>query len=373
MFEFTIISKDKNTKARTAEISTPHGKIKTPCFMPVATYATVKTLSSEDIKEMGFQMLIANAYHLYLKPGTEVIKNSGSLHKFMNWNRAIVTDSGGFQVFSLEDTKINENGVTFKSVIDGSQRFISPESSMEIQEKIGADIIMAFDYCPKNWANHEEVKESVIKTTQWAKRCRNSYKNSEQQWLWGIIQGGIYNELRKKSLEELEYIGFSGYGIGGLSIGEPWEKTTETIEFLSPIIPEQKPKYFMGLGMPEQILEMVSLGIDIFDCGMPTRIARTGTTFSWKGKFNIKNALYKNDLSPLDKDCDCFVCKNYNRSYIRHLFNAKEILGMRLNSYHNLYFLCRFMEDIQKNIEKGTFAEFKNGFIKNYKKIQRGI
>ncbi len=364
MFEFKIISKDKHKKARTGEILTSHGIIKTPCFMPVATYATVKTLSSEDIKEIGYQMLIANAYHLYLKPGTEIIKKFGSLHKFMNWNGAIVTDSGGFQMFSLEGVKIEEDGVIFKSMIDGSKHFFSPEISMEIQEKIGADIVMAFDYCPKDWTNYGEVKESVHKTTRWAKRCKDSHKN-ENQSLWGIVQGGIYPELRKESFEELESIGFSGYGLGGLSIGEPWEKTIETIDFLSSIIPELKSKYFMGLGMPEQIVEMVSLGIDVFDCGMPTRIARTGTTLSWKGKFNIKNSVYKNDFSSLDENCDCFVCKNYTKAYIRHLFHAREILGMRLNSYHNLYFLCRFMEKIQKNIEAGTFLEFKNKFCRN--------
>lgn len=368
MPEFKIISNDKNTKARIGEILTSHGKIKTPCFMPVATYGTVKTLSSEDIKEIGYQMLIANAYHLYLKPGFETIKKSGSLHKFMNWNGAIVTDSGGFQVFSLEDVKIKENGVSFKSQSDGSQHFFSPEFSMEIQEKIGADIIMAFDYCPKDWSDYEEVKESVYKTTQWAQKCKNSHKRQDQS-LWGIIQGGIYPELRKKSLEELEAIDFKGYGIGGLSIGEPWEKTMEIINFLIPIVPEFKSKYFMGLGMPEQIIEMVNLGIDVFDCGMPTHIARTGVTLSWNGKFHIKNAVYKNDFSPLDGHCDCFVCKNYSKAYIRHLFNAKEFLGMRLNSYHNLYFLCRFMESIRKNIEAGTFNEFKNEFLKNYKKI----
>ncbi|MCL5408877.1 MAG: tRNA guanosine(34) transglycosylase Tgt [Candidatus Omnitrophica bacterium] len=365
---FKIISKCQNTKARAGEILTPHGKIKTPCFMPVATYATVKTLSSEDIKEMGYQMLIANAYHLYLKPGTETIKKTGSLHRFMNWNGAIVTDSGGFQIFSLEGVKIQENGVIFKSMVDGSQHFFSPESSMEIQEKIGADIIMAFDYCPKNWNDYEEVQESVHKTTQWAKKCKDFHKQPEQV-LWGIIQGGSYPELRKKSLEELESIGFAGYGIGGLSIGEPWEETVKTVDFLSSVIPGSKTKYFMGLGMPEQIIEMVNRGIDVFDCGMPTRIARTGTTLSWKGKFNVKNALYKNDFSPLDEDCSCFVCRNYSKAYLRHLFNAREFLGMRLNSYHNLYFLCRFMEKIQKNIEDGTFVEFKNTFLENYKKF----
>ena len=365
MFRFNVLHKDKETKARVGELITPHGKVTTPCFMPVATYGTVKTLSSEDLQNIGINMLIANAYHLYLKPGIDIINKSGGLHAFMNWRKPLVTDSGGFQIFSLEDVRVEDNGVVFKSRLDGSTHFITPEKSMEIQEKIGSDIIMAFDYCPKQWDDYNEVKKSVEVTINWAERCLLSHKNPEQ-WLFGIIQGGVYKELRGDCIEKMSKFNFPGYGLGGLSIGEPFERTVEIVEYMSEFLDEGKIRYFMGLGMPLQILEMVEKGVDLLDCAMPTHIARNGSSLTWNGKINIKAGKYKQDDSPLDSECDCFVCKNYSRAYLRHLFNAKEILGLRLNSYHNIYFLQRFMERIGKSLKEGKFINFRDSFKKRY-------
>jgi len=365
---FKIIKQDERTKARVGEIKTHYGVVKTPCFMPVATLGSVKTLSSEDLLEIGVEMLISNAYHLYLKPGIEIIEKAGSIHNFINWKKPIVTDSGGFQIFSLENVKVEDEGVYFRSKLDGSLHFITPEKSIEIQNRIGADIIMAFDYCPKDWDNYEEVKTSVEITVRWTERCLsffNTIENNTQQ-LFGIIQGGIYPQLRSKCLEKMLPMDFSGFALGGLSIGEPFEKTIETVEFTVQNLPLNKVRYFMGLGMPLQILDMVSLGIDLFDCGMPTHIARTGSTLTSKGKINIKAGRYKDDFSPLDEECDCSVCRNYTRAYIRHLLNTKEILGLRLNSYHNIYFMMRFMEGIRQSIKEGNFEKFRKNFEKKY-------
>ncbi|MFN4227692.1 MAG: tRNA guanosine(34) transglycosylase Tgt [Candidatus Ratteibacteria bacterium] len=365
--EFKVLKKDSQTKARIGEILTLHGKVKTPCFMPVATLANVKTLTSEDLIEIGVEMLITNAYHLYLKPGVEIIEKIGGIHKFMNWGKPIVTDSGGFQIFSLEEVKINENGAIFKSKLDGSTHFITPEKSIEIQEKIGANIIMCFDYCPKNWNDYEEVKKSVELTINWAKRCKEFHKKENQE-LFGIVQGGIYKELRRRCIEELEKINFNGYGIGGLSIGEPYQETLKITEYILKNLPENRVRYFMGIGMPLQILELVEMGIDMFDCGMITHIARTGSTLTWKGKINIKAGKYKDDFSPLDPNCDCFVCKNYTKSYIRHLVNTREITGLRLNSYHNVYFMIKFMDKIREKINKGEFKKFKKEIENDWKR-----
>ena len=366
--DFKIIKKDEETKARAGEIKTHYGVVETPCFMPVATLGTVKTLSSEDLLEIGVEMLISNAYHLYLKPGIEIIEKAGGIHNFINWKKPIVTDSGGFQIFSLEDVKVEDDGVYFRSKLDGSLHFINPEKSIKIQNRIGADIIMALDYCPRDWNNYEEVQKSVEITVRWAERCLsffNSTDNKKQQ-LFGIIQGGVYPQLRSKCLEKMLSMDFSGFALGGLSIGEPFEKTIEIVKFTAQNLPSEKVRYFMGLGMPLQILEMVSLGIDLFDCGMPTHIARTGSTLTSKGKINIKAGRYKDDFSPLDDECNCFVCKNYSRAYIRHLLNTNEILGLRLNSYHNVYFMMRLMEGIRQAIKEGNFEKFRKNFEKKY-------
>ena len=366
--DFKIIKQDEETKARAGEIKTHYGVVETPCFMPVATLGTVKTLSSEDLLEIGVEMLISNAYHLYLKPGIEIIEKAGGIHNFINWKKPIITDSGGFQIFSLEDVKVQDEGVYFRSKLDGSLHFINPEKSIEIQNRIGADIIMALDYCPKDWDNYEEVKKSVETTVRWAERCLSSFNTIEnrKQQLFGIIQGGVYPELRTLCLEKMLPMDFSGFALGGLSIGEPFEKTIETVKLTAQNLPSEKVRYFMGLGMPLQILEMVSLGIDLFDCGMPTHIARTGSTLTSKGKINIKAGRYKDDFSPLDDECNCFVCKNYSRAYIRHLLNTNEILGLRLNSYHNVYFMMRLMEGIRQAIKEGNFEKFRKNFEKKY-------
>lgn len=366
MFEFKVIKKDRETKAQLGELSVKHGKIKTPNFMPVATLGDVKTLISEDLNEIGVDILISNAYHLYLKPGIEIVKEAGGIHKFMNWNKPVVTDSGGFQIFSLENVKISEDGVVFKSKLDGSTHFITPEKSIQIQNDIGADIIMAFDYCPKEWNNYREIEKSVDITIKWAERC-NTFHKKENQTLFGIIQGGTNKKLRKICIEKLEKINFNGYGIGGLSIGEPEEKTFEIADFISETLGNTKLKYFMGIGMPLQLLNLVEMGYDLFDCGMITHIARTGSSITSRGKINIKAGKYKSDFSPLDPECDCFVCRNYTRAYIRHLINSKEITGLRLNSYHNVYFIINLMRNIRENIKNGNFKNFKKEFEEKYK------
>lgn len=365
MFEFTVLNEDRKTKARRGELKISTKRIETPSFMPVATLADVKTLTSEDLNEIGVDILISNAYHLYLKPGVEIIKKAGGIHKFMNWEKAIITDSGGFQIFSLENVKISENGVLFRSKIDGSSHFITPERAIEIQNKIGGDIIMCFDYCPRRWDDYAEIKKSVEFTVRWAKRCKEFHRK-ENQILFGIVQGGVYKRLREECIDKLKSIGFKGYGIGGLSIGEPEEKTFEIADFISDRIKGNILRYFMGMGMPLQILNLVEMGYDLFDCGMITHIARTGSTITHRGKINIKAGKYKEDFSPLDPECDCFVCKNYTRAYIRHLINSKEITGLRLNSYHNVYFIIKLMEKIRRSLKENKFAEFKREFEKKY-------
>jgi len=316
---------------------------------------------------MGLSAVILNAYHLYIKPGLQVIEGLGDIHRFMNWNGLALTDSGGFQMFSLPGSLSDDNGIMLKVPASGLQQYFTPEKMMDIETRIGADVIMCLDYCPKIWDNLTELKIAVDKTISWAKRCMRAHSTPNQQ-LWGIIQGGVDLSLRAQCIEGLEKISFPGYGIGGLSIGEPWEKSLEIIDFVSKKIPENKVRYLMGLGMPDQIVEACEYGIDLFDCAMPTRIARNGTTLSWNGKFNIKAAAWKYSDEPLDAECDCYVCNTYSRSYIRHLFNAKELLGMRLNSYHNLYFMSMLMKKIRNNIRQGTFQEFKKNFLSKYKR-----
>lgn len=365
MFSFKI--EKTYGDARVCTFVSPHGTIETPCFMPVATSASVKLLTSEEVFSMGFKAIILNAYHLCVKPGTEIITKSGGIHNFMKWEGFALTDSGGFQIFSLPDSREDENGITLRVPESGAEHYFTPEKMIEIEEKIGADVIMCLDYCPKIWDNLEELKTSVHRTIVWAKRCL-AVHSTEYQQLWGIIQGGTDISLRLMCIENLEKMNFTGYGIGGLSIGEPWEKTLETVDFVSKNIPENKVRYLMGLGMPEQIVEACELGIDFFDCAMPTRIARNGTTLSWNGKFNIKAAAYKDENGPLDSECNCYVCRTYSRAYLRHLFNAHEMLGMRLNSYHNLYFMSELMSKIRTSIRQKNFQEFKKTFFSKYQR-----
>ncbi|MCM8825095.1 MAG: tRNA guanosine(34) transglycosylase Tgt [Candidatus Omnitrophica bacterium] len=363
MFSFEI--KKSNGSARTGVFISPHGRVETPCFMPVATAASIRLLTSQEAMEMGFDAIILNAYHLFVRPGIDVIAGAGGIHNFMRWSRTVITDSGGFQIFSLPDSHVYEDGIVLKSPESGDTLYFTPEKIINIENKIGADVIMCLDYCPKIWDNLNEIRLSVERTVSWATRCKKAHSRQDQQ-LWGIIQGGIDLNLRKQCFEELEGLHFQGYGIGGLSIGEPWETTLQVVSLLKSI-EKNKIMYLMGVGMPDQIVEAVEYGIDFFDCAMPTRIARNGTTISWSGKFNVKAAFCKNDQGPLDPDCDCFVCRTYTRAYIRHLFNAKEMLGMRLNSYHNLYFMAKLMSKIRENINSGNLMKFKKSFLEKYK------
>ncbi|MBZ4682873.1 MAG: tRNA guanosine(34) transglycosylase Tgt [Fusobacteriales bacterium] len=359
----------KNGKARAGEISTPHGNIKTPVFMPVGTQATVKTMTPEELEKIGAEIILGNTYHLYLRPSDELVAKFGGLHKFMNWNKPILTDSGGFQVFSLGSLrKITEEGVNFRSHIDGSKHFISPEKSISIQNNLGSDIMMAFDECPPGLADREYMKDSLERTTRWAKRCIEANKNSDKQGLFAIVQGGIYEDLRDQSLNELIEMDehFSGYAIGGLAVGEPREDMYRILDYITPKLPEEKPRYLMGVGEPLDMLEAVANGVDMMDCVQPSRIGRHGTVFTKYGRLVIKNASYSEDTRPLDEDCDCYVCKNYTRGYIRHLFKTGEILGQRLATYHNLYFLIKMMNNARDAILNDNFYEFKKEFENNY-------
>lgn len=358
-------------KARAGRIKTPHGEIETPVFMPVGTQATVKTMSKEELLDIGSQIILGNTYHLYLRPTDKLIANLGGLHKFMSWNKPILTDSGGFQVFSLGALrKIKEEGVYFSSHIDGSKHFISPEKSIEIQNNLGSDIVMLFDECPPGLSSREYIVPSIERTTRWAKRCVEAHKRPDEQGLFAIVQGGIYEDLREKSFNELKEMDehFSGYALGGLAVGEPREDMYRILENVTYKLPENKPRYLMGVGEPVDMLNAVESGIDMMDCVQPTRLARHGTVFTNDGRLVIKSERYKEDLKPLDEECDCYVCKNYSRAYIRHLMKVQEVLGLRLTSYHNLYFLIKLMKNSRLAIKEGRFKEFKEKFIARYEK-----
>lgn len=364
---YELIKKDSRTKARRGRVNTPHGPIETPVFMPVGTAGTVKAMKPEEVRDMGAQIILGNTYHLYLRPGHEVVKAAGGLHKFMNWERAILTDSGGFQVFSLGAMrKISEEGVEFRSHIDGSKHMLSPEKSMEIQNALGSDIMMAFDECAPYPADRNYVKNSLERTTRWLKRCKEYHKNTEQQSLFGIMQGGMYKDLRKQSAEEIVELDLPGYAIGGLSVGEPKEIMYEVMDDCVDYLPADKPRYLMGVGSPDCLFEGVERGIDMFDCVLPTRIARHGMAMTSQGRVNIKNAKYERDFTPLDPNCDCYTCRNYSKAYLRHLFKSDEILSSMLMTTHNLHFLVNTMAGIRKAIEEDRFLEYKKEFYDSY-------
>ena len=365
---FEIKKVDSKTGARLGVMHLPHGDVETPVFMPVGTQATVKAMTPEELKEIvGSHIILSNTYHLYLRPGHDLVKEAGGLHKFMNWDRNILTDSGGFQVFSLGDLrKITEEGVEFRSHIDGSKHFISPEKSMEIQNYLGSDIMMAFDECAPYGADYNYVKNSMERTTRWAKRCKDYHKQTDTQALFGIVQGGFYKDLRAISAEELKKLDFPGYAIGGISVGEPKNEFLDILRYTAPLLPEDKPRYLMGVGTPDYLIEAVFAGVDMCDCVLPTRMARNGSAMTNFGKVNINNACHIHDFEPLDKKCDCYTCKNYTRSYIHHLFKAQEILGARLLSIHNLRFLVKLMEDVRESIKNESLAKFRDEFYKNY-------
>lgn len=355
-------AKLKGTLARAGTLITPHSVIKTPVFMPVGTQGTVKGLSSDDLVRLGAEIVLANTYHLYLRPGHDLIREAGGLHAFMNWGKSILTDSGGFQVASLAGLrKVTEDGVRFTSHIDGSTHFFKPETAVAIQEALGADIIMAFDECVRFPASYDYVKAANTRTIKWAQRCKEA-KSRDDQALFGIIQGGVFPDIREESARALVEIGFPGYAIGGLSVGEPKDKILPALESAIVHLPEDKPRYLMGVGTPWDFVEAVNRGVDMFDCVLPTRVARHGTAFTSSGKIIVRDKPYERDFTPLDPSCDCEVCRNYSRAYLRHLIRSKEMLGARLLSYHNVHFFIKFMQTIRNTIVNGTFNEFRKEF-----------
>ncbi len=363
---YELLHIDKNSGARRGIVHTPHGDIQTPIFMPVGTQATVKSMTVEELEENGAQIILSNTYHLYLRPGSKLVRKAGGLHNFMRWDKPILTDSGGFQVFSLGDLReINEEGVEFRSHLDGSKHLFTPEKVMEIEEDLGADIIMAFDECCPYPSTYEYTKNSMERTTRWAKRCKDAH-TTENQALFGIIQGGFYEDLREKSAKDLIELDLPGYAIGGISVGEPKEEFIKMLKFTTPLMPENKPRYLMGVGTPDYLIEAALAGIDMCDCVLPTRIARNGTAMTSKGKVVIRNATYAEDFTPLDSQCDCYTCKNYTRAYLRHLVKCNEILGVRLLSIHNIKFLTNLMERVRIEIENDNLINFKKEFYEKY-------
>jgi len=371
-FSFQILGKDG--QARLGLMKTPHGEIKTPVFMPVGTQASVKAITPEELEALGAEIIISNTYHLYLRPGEEVIRELGGLHCFMNWKKPILTDSGGFQIYSLGSLrKIEKEGVTFQSHVDGSVHFLSPEKILEIQKALGGDIMMVLDECPPYPSTYEYAKASQELTCHWARRCRDRWKE-EDGALFSIIQGSTYKDLREKSTKDLVEMEFSGYAIGGLGLGESKVLMYDIIDYVIPLLPEHKPRYVMGIGTPEDLVECVARGVDMFDCVLPTRNARNGMLFTSFGKLVIKNAKYTKDPLPPDPSCSCYTCRNYSRAYLRHLFNAGELLFPRLTTIHNLHFYLTLMRDMRKAIGAGRFQEFRDKFyrIKSQAKEEEG-
>ncbi|WP_208559124.1 tRNA guanosine(34) transglycosylase Tgt [Marinilactibacillus kalidii] len=365
--KYHLEKKEKHTGARLGKIETPHGTFETPMFMPVGTLASVKTIAPEELEEMGAGIILSNTYHLWLRPGEDIVEEAGGLHEFMQWDKGILTDSGGFQVFSLSDMRdIKEEGVHFRSHLDGSKLFLSPEKAIQIQNSLGSDIMMSFDECPPFDESYDYVKKSVERTSRWAERGLQAHQNYDRQGLFGIVQGAGFEDLRKQSAKDLVSMDFSGYSIGGLSVGEPKKEMYRVLDFTTPLLPENKPRYLMGVGTPDALIEGVMRGVDMFDCVLPTRIARNGTTMTSKGRVVIKNAQYARDFGPLDDKCDCYTCRNYSRAYIRHLIKSDETFGLRLTSYHNLYFLLDLMKKVRQAIREDNLLEFKESFFEEY-------
>lgn len=364
---YELVKKDERTGARAGIIHTPHGSFPTPIFMPVGTQASVKGVSPDELRDLGAGIILSNTYHLFLRPGMDLIREAGGLHKFMHWDRAILTDSGGFQVFSLGDLrKITEEGVTFRSHIDGSKKFLSPEVSMEVQMALGSDIVMAFDECVPYPADYDYAKKSTERTIRWLKRCKEAM-TAPNQGLFGIVQGGMYKELREWSARETTAMDLPGYAVGGLSVGEPKELMYEMLEYSTSLLPQGKPRYLMGVGTPDCLVEGVQRGIDMFDCVYPTRVARNGMAMTWSGRLVMKNAQFTHDHHVLEEGCGCYACRNgYTRAYIRHLVRANEIFGLRLLSLHNLYFLQDFMRRMRQAILDDRFTEFRSDFFNHY-------
>lgn len=364
---YNLIKKDKHTGARLGQITTPHGTFDTPMFMPVGTQASVKAMAPEELKEMGAGVILANTYHLWLRPGEDLVEEAGGLHQFMNWDQGILTDSGGFQVFSLAELRnITEEGVHFKNHLNGQKLFLSPEKAIAIENALGADIMMSFDECPPFFESYDYIKKSIERTSRWAERGLRAHKNPETQALFGIVQGGGHKALREQSARDLVSLDFPGYSIGGLSVGESKAEMNHVLDFTTPLLPENKPRYLMGVGSPDALIDGVIRGVDMFDCVLPTRIARNGTCMTSKGRLVVKNAKYARDFRPLDEKCNCYACRNYTRAYIRHLLKTDEIFGLRLTSYHNLYFLLDLMRKIRAAIKEDRLLDFRAEFFEEY-------
>lgn len=365
-FKYELLHVCKQSGARRGRLHTPHGVIETPCYMPVGTQATVKAMLPRDVKEVGSMIILSNTYHLFERPGHDLIKEAGGLHEFMRWDKPILTDSGGFQVFSLgQMRKIKEEGVTFRSHLDGSKKFLSPEVSMDIQMALNSDIAMAFDECIPYPSDYDYTKLSTERTSRWAQRCLDHH-HSDTQGLFGIVQGGMYEDLRRRSCEDLVDMDFDGYGIGGLSVGESKDIMYEVLGYTTKHLPREKARYLMGVGTPDCLVEGVARGVDMFDCVFPTRVARNGMAMTHTGRLTVRNARYAHDFHPIEEGCQCYTCRNYTRAYIRHLFKAEELLAYRLVSIHNLYFLLDFMRQMRQSILDGTFRTFRENFWKRY-------
>jgi queuine tRNA-ribosyltransferase len=370
---FELLAQDRKSKARSGRLTTAHGVIDTPAFMPVGTQGTVKAVAPRELRELDAQIVLANTYHLLVRPGIDVIKHFGGLHKFMNWEGPILTDSGGYQIFSLAKLcKITEEGVEFQNHVDGASAFISPEIAMEIQAAFGSDIAMVLDECAPYPCDYDYAAQSAQMTTRWAKRCKSEFKirNSKfeiKRQLFGIVQGATFDDLRKESAQAIVELDFDGYAIGGVSVGEPEEEMMRVVESAEAFLPSEKPRYAMGLGTPPQLLEMIARGMDIFDCVLPTRLARNGTAFTATGTINLKNAQFAMDKAPIEEGCACPACREFTRGYIRHLVKAEEILGLRLITLHNLHFYLELMRQAREQIDNSGFDEFRKRFISNYK------
>ena len=366
-FSFELLKTDATSMARLGVVHTPHGDIQTPCYMPVGTQATVKAMTPEDVKACGAQIILSNTYHLHLRPGEELVREAGGLHRFMHWDRPILTDSGGFQVFSLAALrKITEEGAAFRSHIDGSRHLFSPETVMGIENALGADIIMQLDVCSAYPCDRKTAEEAMRRSLRWAQRCKRAHARPEEQALFGIVQGAFEADLRRESARSLAEMDFPGYGNGGLSVGEPKEQMYDLLEQTTPELPADRPRYLMGVGSPDCLIEGTLRGVDMFDCVLATRIARNGTVFTPNGRMVLRNARYTHDFDPIDPECDCYTCRNYSRAYLRHLFKAEEILGAHLCSVHNLRFLLRLMERVREAVAKGTLWALRDEFYARY-------
>jgi len=364
---FEVVAQDTASEARAGTFHTAHGAVDTPAFMPVGTQGSVKTVSPDELHEMGAQIILSNAYHLYLRPGHELIAEAGGLHKFMNWDGPILTDSGGFQVFSLATlNEVTDGGVKFQSHIDGSRHFFTPELAVEVQRALGSDIAVALDECLPHGADRQRAEQAVRRTVHWARRSVSSERGDDQA-LFGVIQGGVHRDLRMRCVEEITAIGFDGYAVGGVSVGEPKQQVYEVSDYTARALPPDKPRYLMGVGPPEDVFEAVELGIDMFDCVMPTRNARNGSLFTPRGRVNIENKQYERDFRPLDEECGCYTCRNYTRAYLRHLFKCGEILALRLNTLHNLHFMLQLCAKIRASIVEGNFSVYKKEFLSTYR------